>query len=72
MRYQQRKELEAERDYYMHDAEIARARLIQERKEHNDRLKDRAFILALIVVTGLTIIMCHAAFHEFALWASGR
>lgn len=72
MTYKQRRDMEFERDYYKLEAQIAKMRLEQERKEYHDRLKDRIFFLALIIVTGLTIIMCNMALHETLLWASGR
>lgn len=69
MRYQDRKAYDAEIDRCRRAVQLAEWRLRKERKEHLERLHDRAFIIVAIIAAGVAFMCCTYALASFAHWA---
>ena len=69
MRYQDRKIYDTAIDYYKRKAIIAERRLVKERQEYHDRLKDRIFILGLVITSGASMALILYALASFSHWA---
>jgi hypothetical protein len=69
MRYQDRKLYDAEIDYCRRAVQLAEWRLKKERREHAERLQDRAFVIILIIASGIAFALGVYSLASFAHWA---